>query len=44
MAGYSDMVVLNDGSLAMLYENGIAAYDDKVTFQLKPASEIEPYF
>jgi len=44
LAGYSDMVVLSDGSLAMLYENGFGAYDDRVSFQLKPASEIAPHF
>lgn len=44
MAGYSDMVVLKDGSVAMLYENGIKAYDEKISFKLKPAKEVAPYF
>lgn len=44
MAGYSDMVVLKDGSVAMLYENGIKAYDEKISFRLKPESEVAPYF
>lgn len=43
-AGYSDMVVLKDGSLGHLYESGGTNYHQGLFFYRYPKSQIEEYF
>lgn len=42
-SGYSDMVVFEDGSIGILYENGATHYSDQISFRRIPAATIEKY-
>ncbi len=42
-SGYSDLVVFEDGSIGVLYENGSASYYDNISFRRIPASTIKEF-
>lgn len=42
-SGYSDLVVFDDGSVGVLYENGVSNYREQISFRRIPASTIEKY-
>lgn len=42
-SGYSDIVVFDDGSVGVLYENGISVYREQISFRKIPAATIEKY-
>lgn len=43
-SGYSDLAVLDDGSLVVFYENGKRLYDDQVSVKIISKEEIEKHF
>lgn len=42
-SGYSDMVVFDDGSVGVLYENGPTHYSEQISFRKIPAATIAKY-
>lgn len=42
-SGYSDMVVFDDGSIGILYENGPTHYSEQISFRRIPAATIAKY-
>lgn len=42
-SGYSDMVVFDDGSVGILYENGPTHYSEQISFRRIPAATIAKY-
>lgn len=42
-SGYSDMVVFDDGSVGVLYENGTSVYREQISFRRIPAETILKY-
>lgn len=42
-SGYSDLVVFDDGSIGVLYENGTTVYREQISFRRIPAATIEKY-
>lgn len=41
LGGYSDMAVMKDGSVAILYESGMVDYREAITFDIIPADVIK---
>ena len=42
-SGYSDLVVFDDGSVGVLYENGTGVYREQISFRRIPAATIAKY-
>ncbi len=42
-SGYSDLVVFADGSVGVLYENGLTRYNEQISFRRIPADVIAKY-
>ena len=42
-SGYSDLVVFEDGSVGILYENGTSVYREQISFRKIPAATIAKY-
>ncbi len=42
-SGYSDLVVFDDGSVGVLYENGTSVYREQISFRRIPAATIAKY-
>jgi len=44
LSGYSDLVIMDDGSVGVLYENGRGTYDEQISLRIVPVEEIAKHF
>jgi len=40
-SGYSDLLMLDDNTLALLFEAGVGAYTDGIAFKIIPVSDLK---